>query len=50
MVLEVLHRSGTPADSVFENVAAEYCLRFQQDAVLRARSDTRVWSYQGLRR
>lgn len=45
MVVEVLHRRGAPADSVFDRIATEYRRRFHQDAVLRATSDTRTRLY-----
>jgi len=45
MVLEVLHPSGTPPDSVFEGIAVEYCRRFHQDAVLRAAAESRTMLY-----
>lgn len=45
MVVEVLHPRGAPADSVFGHIAAEYMVRFSQDAVLRTTSKTRTRLY-----
>ena len=44
-VLEVHHAPGVPPDSVFQAIAVEYCRRFRQEAVLRARSGAELWLY-----
>ena len=44
-VLEVEHPQGQPPDSVFEAIAAEYCRRFHQEAVLRLRAAAEEWLY-----
>jgi hypothetical protein len=43
--LEVIHPPGQPADSVFAQIAAEYCRRFRQESVLRVRAQTQQWLY-----
>ena len=44
-VLEVDHPAGQPPDSTFANIAAEYCRRFQQEAVLHVRAPAQQWLY-----
>ncbi len=44
-VLEVAHPQGHPPDSVFEAIAAEYCRRFNQEAVVRVRAAAEQWVY-----
>lgn len=44
-VFEVEHPPGQPPDSVFEAIAAEYCRRFRQEAVLRIRNAAEQWLY-----
>lgn len=50
MVVEVIHPRGIPADSFFERIATEYRQHFQQDAVLRATTETRTPLYSAPRR
>lgn len=47
IVVEVFHRQGAPADSVFSRIAAEYRHRFHQDAVLRTTFEARTQLYEG---
>lgn len=44
-VLQVDHPAGQPGDQVFEEIAAEYCRRFRQEAVMRIRSPAEQWMY-----
>ena len=46
VIVEVVHPSGQPADSVFARVANEYRLRFHQDAVLRITTNARTELYE----
>ncbi|SRR5579872_5171535 len=43
--LEVTHPLGSPPDSTFAAIAAEYCRRFQQEAVARETSPVHWWLY-----
>ncbi len=43
--LEVTHPPGSPPDSTFAAIAAEYCRRFQQEAVARETSPVHWWLY-----
>jgi hypothetical protein len=46
VIVEVVHPSGEPADSVFARVANEYRRRFHQDAVLRITTNARTELYE----